>query len=78
MNTIPLNEINTNEDVTVMNIINSPISKKLTEMGIYKGKTISIQFKAPLGDPIAVEIDGCLLSLRISEAKLIQVHRKQL
>ena len=78
MNTIPLNEINTNEDVTVVNINNSPISNKLTEMGIYKGKTISIQFKAPLGDPIAIEINGCLLSLRISEAKLIQVKRTQL
>lgn len=73
MNILSLTEITPQENVAVHSIQESPISEKLIEMGIYKGKIISVRFKAPFGDPVAVEIDGALLSLRLSEAKLIKV-----
>ena len=72
---IALNEINLLEKVTILKILPSPITDKLKEMGLYKDKVIFIKFKAPLGDPIAIQVDGCLLSLRLSEAQLIIVNR---
>lgn len=42
-------------------------------MGIYAGKTVEVLFKAPFGDPIAVNIDGYVLSMRLDEARLIEV-----
>lgn len=64
-----------NEWLQVEAISPSDISDKLLEMGLYQGKQISIKFTAPFGDPLAVEIDGGLLSLRRSEAELIIVKR---
>lgn len=51
----------------------SALRPKLLEMGIYVGKTVEVLFKAPLGDPIAVNIDGYVLSMRLDEARLIEV-----
>jgi Fe2+ transport system protein FeoA len=51
----------------------SPLRPKLLEMGIYAGKTVEVLFKAPFGDPIAVNIDGYVLSMRLDEARLIEV-----
>ena len=49
------------------------LSGKLTDMGLYPGKEIKVLFKAPFGDPIAVDIDGYVLSLRRFEASLVEV-----
>ena len=43
-------------------------------MGIYPGKRVKVVFKAPFGDPIAVDIDGYTLSLRKEEASLVEVE----
>lgn len=51
----------------------SPITIKLMEMGVLPGKTVLFNFKAPLGDPIAVQIAGYQLALRIEEAELVEV-----
>ncbi|MBP5983119.1 MAG: ferrous iron transport protein A [Fluviicola sp.] len=51
----------------------SALRPKLLEMGIYAGKTVEVLFKAPFGDPIAVNIDGYVLSMRLDEARLIEV-----
>lgn len=51
----------------------SALRPKLLEMGIYAGKTVEVLFKAPFGDPIAVNIDGYVLSMRLDEARLIKV-----
>ena len=46
---------------------------KLSDMGLFPGKKITMLFKAPLGDPIAVDVEGYTLSLRLDEAALIQM-----
>jgi ferrous iron transport protein A len=51
----------------------SAIRPKLLEMGIYAGKSVEVLFKAPFGDPIAVNVDGYVLSMRLNEAQLIEV-----
>ena len=46
---------------------------KLLEMGLTTGKVVEVLYRAPLGDPIAIDIDGYVLSLRKDEADLIEV-----
>jgi len=62
-----------NKKVEVCKILSNGLSPKLTEMGLFPGRQIEIVFRAPLGDPIAVDVDGTLLSLRLDEAALIKV-----
>ena len=47
--------------------------KRITEMGFVKGKSIKVIRNAPLLDPIEYEIMGYNVSLRRSEASLIEV-----
>jgi len=42
-------------------------------MGLVNDKEIEWLFRAPLKDPIAIEVDGYVLSLRLDEAKFIAV-----
>jgi ferrous iron transport protein A len=47
------------------------MSLKLMEMGCLPGEEITVERVAPLGDPIAVNISGYMLSLRKQEASTI-------
>jgi ferrous iron transport protein B len=47
--------------------------KRITEMGFIKGKLVKVVKNAPLQDPIEYEILGYNISLRRSEANLIEV-----
>ncbi len=60
--------------VRVVDIANSALRPKLLEMGLVIGKEISVLFKAPFGDPIAIDVQGYVLSLRLDEADLIDVE----
>ena len=52
-----------------------PVHLKLLDMGCVPGEKISIIFKAPLGDPIAVKVSGYVLSMRNKEASSIKVRK---
>ena len=56
-----------------MYIKESALKPKLLEMGIYSGKHVEVLFRAPFGGPIAVNIEGYVLSMRLDEANLIEV-----
>lgn len=47
---------------------------KLMEMGCLPGEHIEIVKKAPLNDPLSVSVAGYILSLRVDEAKHIEVE----
>ncbi len=49
--------------------------QRLTEMGFVVGKKVTVIKKAPLRDPIEYKILGYHISLRNSEAQLIEVER---
>ncbi len=49
--------------------------KRIIEMGFVKGKAVEVIKKAPLQDPIEYRIMGYNVSLRSSEAQLIEVVR---
>lgn len=69
-----LNEVKSGEIVSVDKLQgDGAIKRRLMDMGITKGTDIFVRKLAPLGDPVEVTVRGYELSLRKSEAKLIQV-----
>lgn len=48
--------------------------KRITEMGFVKGREVTVVKAAPLQDPIQYKIMGYHVSLRRSEARLIETH----
>lgn len=50
------------------------LRRRIMDMGITKGTTISITKVAPLGDPLELTVRGYQLSLRKSDAELIEVE----
>lgn len=69
-----LNEVKSGETVSVSSLQGQgAIKRRLMDMGITKGTEIFVRKLAPLGDPVEVTVRGYELSLRKSEAKLIQV-----
>lgn len=50
-----------------------PVSYRLMEMGLVEGARLQVLRRAPLGDPLHVRLGDYELSLRSSEAELIQV-----
>ncbi len=51
--------------------------KRITEMGFVKGKKVTVVKNAPLKDPVEYNIMGYEVSLRKSEASLIEVITKE-
>lgn len=70
-----LSSIPNGTEVVVQKILPSDISVKLLEMGIIEGKLLKVLYRAPFGDPMAVDIGGYVLSLRTDEADLIEVEQ---
>lgn len=68
-----LSELAPGEGGVVESIVSNAITAKLVEMGLYKGKPIRVLFRAPFGDPIAIDVDGYTLSLRKDEAAYVSV-----
>jgi ferrous iron transport protein B len=52
---------------------NGAFRNRITEMGFIKGKVVTVVKKAPLRDPVEYNIMGYEISLRKSEAKLVEV-----
>lgn len=50
------------------------ISIRLMEMGLIDGEQIQLLGKAPLGDPLEFAVRGYRLSLRLNEAKCVEVE----
>ena len=51
-----------------------PIKRRIMDMGITKGVEILVRKVAPLGDPLELNLRGYELSLRKSDAELIEVE----
>ncbi|MBT8327278.1 MAG: ferrous iron transport protein A [Bacteroidia bacterium] len=57
----------------IQQVLDGPFKEKLLEMGCVPGVLIKPLFKAPLGDPIAYNLEEYTLSIRKSEARQIIV-----
>ena len=70
-----LREVGIGETVSVLKIHGEgPLRRHLMDMGITKGCSIFVRKVAPLGDPVEIMIRGYELSLRKSEAEIIEVQ----
>lgn len=74
-NCVGLNEIEVKTKVKVVGIVpESRVRRKIMDMGIVRGTEIYVAGKAPMGDPIELQLRGYSLSLRKNEAKDILVE----
>lgn len=53
------------------------VHRRLLDMGITKGAEVRLEQVAPLGDPIKIRIRGYDLSLRKSEARMVELESKE-
>lgn len=51
-----------------------PVRRRIMDMGITKGVQIYVRKVAPLGDPLELNLRGYELSLRKSDAEMIEVE----
>jgi Fe2+ transport system protein FeoA len=59
--------------VKSLNCDNACIAR-LMSMGLLPDQEIRLVHEAPLGDPIAIEFNGCHMSLRIADAANVEVE----
>ncbi len=50
------------------------MNRRIRDMGLIPGTTVSIVGRAPLKDPVALRLSGVTISLRNSEADYIKVN----
>ncbi len=78
MNNIFLSDLQTGESAIITKVLgHGAFRKRITEMGFVKGKKVTVIKNAPLLDPVEYQIMGYYISLRRSEAKLIEVISEQ-
>ena len=69
-----LSELGTGKSGVIKEFEDDEIFIKLMEMGCVLGESVTVEHRAPLGDPISVFVSGYKLSLRINEAEKIWVE----
>ena len=50
------------------------VKRRIMDMGITKGVTITVCKVAPLGDPLEVTVRGYQLSIRKADAEMVEVE----
>ncbi len=69
-----LSELNTGERAVVVKVLgHGGFRKRIVEMGFIRGKMVTVMLNAPLQDPVKYKIMGYEISLRRSEAAMIEV-----
>ncbi len=53
------------------------VRQRLQEMGLVRGAAVQFVRAAPLGDPIEIKVRGYSLSLRRTEADMVQVQYEE-
>lgn len=71
---LTLNQVKPGGVVTVQKLHGEgALKRRIMDMGITKGTTVTVRKVAPLGDPVEVNVRGYELSIRKSEAESIEV-----
>jgi len=72
--TTSLADLKTGEQGIITKVLgHGAFRKRITEMGFVKGKEVTVIKNAPLQDPVEYEIMGYKVSLRRSEARLVEI-----
>ena len=73
-----LSELKTGQKAILVKVADhGGFRKRIIEMGFIKGKEVQVLLNAPLQDPVKYKIMGYEVSLRHSEAELIEVMSKE-
>jgi len=51
-----------------------PVKRRILDMGLTRGTSVTVRKVAPLGDPIELSVRGYELSIRKADAALIEVE----
>lgn len=71
----PLSQLLPGEKGVVAKVTGTgPIHRRIIDMGIVPGSTVKVEKFAPLGDPMEIKVKGFNLSLRKTEAEMIQIE----
>ena len=69
-----LSDLQTGDEAVIVKVLgHGAFRKRITEMGFVRGKKVSVLLNAPLKDPIKYKILDYEVSLRRSEASMIEV-----
>ena len=69
-----LDELRPGQECSVVDVYAEGIlGQRLLDMGFISGTRIKVIRNAPLADPVEISMKGYFLSLRRSEAKLVEV-----
>ena len=69
-----LNQLSEGQTATIVDVDgDDAVAVRLLEMGLTDGESIKSLGAAPLGDPLEFEVRGYRISLRISEARRVQI-----
>ncbi len=69
-----LSELKTGERGVIVKVIgHGGFRKRIVEMGFIKGKIVDVLQNAPLQDPVKYKVMGYEISLRRSEASMIEI-----
>ena len=70
-----LKEAKIGQTVKVVKLhVEGAVRRRIMDMGITKGTTVTVRKVAPLGDPIELHVRGYELSIRGEDAALIEVE----
>ena len=50
------------------------VKRRIMDMGITKGVEVKVQKVAPLGDPLEITVRGYQLSIRKTDAEMVEVE----
>jgi ferrous iron transport protein A len=54
--------------------VDSPVARRLTELGLAPGRQVIYLRNAPLRDPLEIQVGSTFLSIRRAEASLVAVQ----
>ena len=70
-----LRQVAIGETVTVVKIHGEgAVRRRIMDMGLTKGVSVTVRKVAPLGDPIQLNVRGYELSIRKADADMVEVQ----
>ena len=70
-----LKDVRCDQDAVVVRLHGEgAVKRRIMDMGITKGTSVYVRKVAPLGDPLEITVRGYELSLRKSDAQMIEVQ----
>lgn len=70
-----LKEMNPGESAKIVKVHGEgAIKRRIMDMGLTKGITLTVRKVAPLGDPVEITVRGYELSIRKVDAEMVEVE----